>query len=155
MTRMNMQKLRFAATIDAPRQKVWDTMLQDATYRVWTSVFNPQGSWFEGDWAQGSTIRFLGPDENGQIGGMVSRIRESRPGEYVSIEHLGMIHDGQEDTTSDAVKEWTPAFENYTLVDKDGATDVIVDMDSDERHVQMFEEAWPRALQKLKELAEG
>jgi len=155
MTKPHMKKLRFAETISASRQKVWDTMLQDATYRVWTTVFNPQGSWFEGDWNQGSTIRFLGRGQGGQIGGMVSRIRDNRPNEYVSIEHVGMIHNGQEDTTSDAVKQWTPAFENYTFVDRNGATEVIVDIDIDEGHAQMFEDMWPNALRKLKELAEG
>lgn len=155
MTTANMKTLRFTATIDAPRQTVCDTMLQDATYRVWTSVFNPQGSWFEGDWNEGSTIRFVGPGQNGQIGGMVSRIRENRPGEYVSIEHVGIVQNGKEDTTSDAVKQWAPAFENYTFVDTDGGTEVVVDIDIDQGHAKMFEDMWPRALRKLKELAEG
>jgi hypothetical protein len=151
---MTMQKLHFSITVNAPKKKVWDTMLQDATYRVWTSAFNPKGSWFEGDWNQGSTIRFLGPGENGEIAGMVSRIKENRPYEYVSIEHLGFIHDGQEDTTSDAVKKWTPAFENYAFHESNGVTDVRVDMDTDDDHEKMFEQMWPKALQTLKELAE-
>src|SRR5688572_4275671 len=70
-----MQKINFSTTINAPRDVVWDTMLKDATYREWTSAFNPHGSWYEGSWEEGSTIRFLGPDENGQVGGMVSRIK--------------------------------------------------------------------------------
>ena len=149
-----MKKLHFSTTIDAPTKKVWDTMLNDATYREWTRPFNAGGSWFEGDWSQGSKILFLGPGEGGELGGMVSRINENRPYEYVSIEHLGFIQDGKEDTTSDAVKKWLPAFENYTFNERDGQTEVVVDMDSGEEHQQMFKESWPRALAKLKELAE-
>jgi hypothetical protein len=151
---MNKQRLHFSIDVNAPKKKVWDTMLRDDTYRVWTSTFNPKGSWFEGDWKQGSSIKFLGPDDKGGIQGMVSRIKENRPQEFVSIEHLGFIQDGKEDTTSDAVKQWTPAYENYALKEKNGVTEVQVDMDTDECHRQMFEEMWPKALQKLKELSE-
>jgi uncharacterized protein YndB with AHSA1/START domain len=149
-----MQKMHFSTTINAPRKVVWDTMLQDEGYRTWTRAFNPNGSWYEGDWTQGSTIRFLGPNDGGRVEGMVSRVRESRPYEYISLEHVGIIQDGKEDTTSDAVKKWTPAFENYTFKEANGRTDVLVDMDVADEHKQMFEETWPKALQKLKQLAE-
>ena len=150
-----MEKMHFSTTINAPRKKVWDAMLQDETYRVWTSVFNPKGSWYEGDWSQGSKIRFLGPGEDGKIGGMVGRIKENRPYEYVSIEHQGLIQDGQEDTASEMAKKWAPAFENYTLKEKDGATELLVDMDINEEHKKVFEGMWPVALEKLKQLAEA
>lgn len=150
-----MEKIHFSITINAPKKKVWDTMLEDATFRVWTRGFNPSGgSWYEGDWNKGSKILFLGPDEKGKLGGMVSRIHENRPYEYVSIEHIGIVQDGKEDTTSEAVKEWAPAFENYTFTEKGGATEVLVDMDVDQKHKQMFEDMWPKALQELKALAE-
>ena len=148
------QKLQFSIDINAPKKKVWDTMLQDKTYREWTSVFSPKGSWFEGDWSKGSAIKFLGPGDNGTVSGMVSRINENRPYEYISIEHLGFVNDGKEDTTSDAVKQWTPAFENYAFKEKNGGTEVLVDMDTTENYRQMFEDTWPKALQKLKELSE-
>ena len=121
---------------------------------MWTSAFSEHGSWFEGDWSQGSRIRFLGPGQNGTVSGMLSRINENRPYEYISIEHLGFIQDGKEDTTSEAVKQWMPAFENYTFRQKNGGTEVLVDMDTTEEYRQMFEQSWPKALQKLKELSE-
>jgi uncharacterized protein YndB with AHSA1/START domain len=152
---MHKQTIHFAITINAPKERVWDTMLQDATYRKWTALFNPNGSsWYEGEWTEGSKILFLGDGENGRVGGMVSRIKEVRPYEFVSIEHLGVVQDGKEDTTSDAAKQFAPALENYTFVDKHGATEVLVDMDTVEEHRQMFESSWPKALQKLKQLAE-
>jgi uncharacterized protein YndB with AHSA1/START domain len=149
-----MQKINFSTTINAPREVVWDTMLTDATYREWTRAFNPKGSWYEGSWDEGSTIRFLGPGEDGHVDGMISRIRENRPHEYISIEHLGTVQDGKEDTTSDEVKKWVPAFENYTFRDRNGRTELRVDMDIDDGHKKLFEETWPKALDKLKALAE-
>ncbi len=150
-----MQKLHFSIQINAPREKVWDTMLEDATYRQWTAAFNP-GSYYIGSWEQGSEMRFLGPDPEGKEGegGMFSRIKENRLHEFISIEHLGMIKGGVIDTTSDEVKKWTPAFENYTFGDKDGGTEILVDIDVADEYADMFNGMWPTALNVLKELSE-
>lgn len=52
-----MEKIELKTFIKAPREKVWDIMLSNATYREWTSAFNP-GSYFSGSWEQGSQILF-------------------------------------------------------------------------------------------------
>jgi hypothetical protein len=149
-----MIRLHFSIKIDAPRQAVWETMIADETYRAWTEAFTP-GSHYVGEWKQGSNIHFLGPDpKSGKLGGMISRIRESRPYEFISIEHVGVVQDGKEDTTSDAAKAWAGALENYTLKEKGSVTELSVDMDIDAEFQEMFEGAWPKALQKLKELVE-
>ena len=98
---------------------------------------------------------FLGPDpETGSEGGMVSRIAENRQYEFISVEHLGVVQDGVEDTTSEVARQWAPAYENYTFEERDGATQVRVDLDVTEAYAPMFEEMWPRALSRLKELGE-
>ncbi len=148
-----MSKQHFTITINAPKQKVWDIMLSNVTYRQWTEVFSP-GSYFEGSWEQGADIKFLGPNDKGELGGMVSRIRENRLHEYISIEHLGMIQDGKVDMESPEVKAWVGAQENYTFKTIDDGTEVSVELDIDEKYAKMFEEVWPKALQKLKEIVE-
>lgn len=150
-----MKKLHFETMINAPKATVWDIMLQDATYRDWTSVFNPGGSYYKGGWNEGSKILFIGPDpKTGEIGGMVSRIKTNRLHEYISIEHQGIIKDGKEDTTSETARKWVPAYENYTFKDTNGATKLLIDVDMNEEYVNMFEDMWPKALKRLKELAE-
>ena len=149
-----MQKLNFKIEIKAPKEKVWNTMLEDATYRLWTAAFN-EGSYYKGDWSKGSKILFLGPNpETGKEGGMVSRIAENKLYEFISIEHLGMINDGVEDTTSEEVKAWAGSLENYTFKEVNGKTTVLVDMDINEEYAEMFSDMWPKALKKLKELSE-
>ena len=151
-----MNKLHFSITIDAPKAKVWSTMLDDAPYRMWTEAFSA-GSHYVGDWSKGSKILFLGPDPNkGKMGGMVSRIAENRLHEYISIEHLGMVQDGNEDyfTAGEEMKGWVGAHENYTFKEENGKTEVLVDIDVTEDIKEVFEDMWPKALQKLKELAE-
>ena len=144
-----MADLHFSIQISAPRAKVWDTMLSDATYREWTSVFMP-GSYFKGDWSEGSKMLFLGPNESGEgEGGMVSRVKENRPGEFISLEHLAEIRDGVETPWGNA------GFENYTFKDSEEGTEVQIDiLNLPEEYADMFNDSWPAALQKLKELAE-
>lgn len=149
-----MTKLHFTIHIAAPRETVYRTMLADSTYRQWTAVFNPGGSYYEGSWDTGATIRFLGPDDKGNIGGMVARIAENRPSEFVSIQHLGFTANGVDDFDSEAVKAWTPAYENYTFVDEAGGTRLSIELESNEEHQGMFQDTWPKSLEKLKELCE-
>ncbi len=149
-----MQKLHFSVVVNAPKERVWHAMLDDEPYREWTRAFN-EGSYYQGSWEKGSKILFLGPDpETGEEGGMVSRVADNRPYEFISIEHLGIVHRGVEDATSETARKWAPAYENYTFKEKDGATEVLVDMDMEDEHVETFKRMWPDALQRLKEIAE-
>lgn len=148
-----MPKLNFSIVINSPIEIVWNTMLEDKTYREWTEAFSP-GSHYVGNWDKGSKILFLGPNENGTMGGMVSRIKENRKHEYISIEHLGMVQDGKEDTASDEVKQWAGSLENYTFKNLNGKTELLIDMDINDDFKDMFNDMWPIALQKLKALAE-
>ncbi len=148
-----MQKIHISITINAPVERVWSIMLNDDTYRQWTNAFHA-GSYYRGDWNQGSKILFIGPDEKGGEMGMVSRIAENRLHEYISIEHLGIYANGVEDTTSDEAKKWSPAFENYIFESVENGTKLIIDQDIDPEYEEMFEKMWADALEKLKELAE-
>ncbi|HEX7705199.1 MAG TPA: SRPBCC domain-containing protein [Thermoanaerobaculia bacterium] len=149
-----MEKLHRKIFINAPRARVWDVMLADDTYRDWTSAFSP-GSYYKGDWSEGSKILFLGPHPDGSgEGGMVSRIRENRQHEFISIEHLGIVRDGIEDTESAEAKKWAPAYENYLLTDTDGGTELSVEMDIEGEQKENFDKMWTEALSRLKEIAE-
>ena len=145
-----MRKLTFSTTISAPKDKVWRAMLDDATYRQWTSVFQ-EGSYAVTDWKEGSKALFLSPKGDG----MVSRIETHRHSEFLSIEHLGIVKNGVEDTTSNEVQGWAGAHENYTLKEVNGVSTLTVDMDSTEEYLEYFENTWPKALNKLKEVAEN
>jgi len=144
-----MKTLHLEKNILAPAEKVWNTMLEDETYRQWTRAFT-EGSHYKGSWEEGAKILFLDPDNNG----MVSTIAENRPHEFISIKHIGIVKDGEEDTESDEAKKWAPAYENYTFEEKDGKTTLSVDMDIEEEYEAMFKEMWPNALGKLKQLTE-
>ncbi|MET0955006.1 MAG: SRPBCC domain-containing protein [Cryobacterium sp.] len=150
-----MKTLHFSTTINAPAEVVWETMLDDATYRQWASVFGA-GSYFEGSWLPGSEIRFLGDGEGEHgIGGMVGVIAEHRPHEFVSIEYTGLMVNGDVDTESEYARMLRGTHENYTFTETDGVTTLTVDLDTDEADADMFEEMWPKALDRLTALAEA
>lgn len=148
------EKIHFEVTINAPVEKVYKTMIDKAGYSAWTVEFNPS-SRFEGSWDKGSKIVFLGEDENGELGGMVSFIKENKANEFISIEHQGIVMGGQEATNGYGVEEWAGVLENYTFTKKDSNTVVAVDIDTNADFKAYFEEKWPKALGKLKFICEA
>jgi hypothetical protein len=147
-----MQKLQYTIVINAPAQKVYETMLglhERRTYENWASTFNPTST-YEGAWDKGSKILFVGTDENGKKGGMVSKVVEHRPAEFVSICHYGFLQDGVEVTTGEMVEKWAGGHENYTFEETDGATTLTVEMDVVEEYLDYFNDKYPAALRKLK-----
>lgn len=144
-----MEKLNFKTSINAPKEKVWKTLWDDATYRKWTSAFS-EGSHADTDWKEGSKVLFL----DGKGDGMVSRIETIRPDEFMSFRHLGEVKNGIEDTESDKVKGWAGALENYTLKEVNGTTELTVEMDMNEDFKDYFVGTFPKALEQVKILSE-
>lgn len=151
-----MQKLQFKKAINASAQKVYETMLglkDKSTYEYWTATFNPTST-FEGDWSKGSKIRFVGTDANGKKGGMVSEIVEHKPADFISIRHYGFLDGETEITTGEQVEKWAGGHENYNFQENNGVTTVTVDMDTIDDYKDYFNETYPKALDKLKEISE-
>ena len=142
-----LTRLHFSIDIAAPRDKVWKVLWDDATYRDWTSVF-AEGSYAVSDWNEGSTIQFIDPSSGN---GMQAIIEKKRPGEFMSFRHEAEIKDGQVQRPA----EWSGAHENYTLTTKDGRTTLTVDLDVTDEYLQMFEDKFPQALQRVKKLSEA
>lgn len=149
----DFEKLRFEILINASVENVYRKMIQKSTYEEWTTVFSPTSS-FEGNWEEGSKILFVGFDENGNKGGMVSRIEKNIPNKYVSIEHLGELKDGKEILDTPEVQAWAGAHENYIFEAKGKQTLLKIELDSNKEFEEYFAGIWPKALEKLKEICE-
>lgn len=144
-----MKTLTFEIAIDAPRSVAWANMLGAESYKAWTAPFC-EGSYFAGSWDKGAKIQFLAPSGDG----MTAVIAENVPHEYVSIRHIGMIENGVEDTTSEKVREWAPAYENYRFTDTPDGCRVTVTLDTVPQYEQYMLDTYPKALARLKELCE-
>lgn len=144
-----LKRLQWSVDIAAPAAKVYQMLVGPESYKQWTSAFG-DGLYFEGSWRQGQRIRFLTSSGHG----VTSEIAENRPNEFLSVRHLGYIDDdGVEDTSSDAILAWAPAYENYTFTATPQGTRLTVEQDITEDFESM-PEAWPKALATLKALCE-
>lgn len=147
-----MENLHFKKTINATPEKVWRALWDDKSYREWTAVF-AAGSKAVSNWKEGSTVQFL----DGEGSGMVSEISSSIPNEFMSFKHLRSIRNGVEVMDDPQDKIWEGSFENYTLKNMDGKTELTIDLESkgmDEKMMDSFKKMWPKALDKLQEVAE-
>ena len=152
--------MKFSISINATKEKVWQTLWNDASYRKWTSAFTEGSHAVTDNWKEGSKVLFMVPKGNG----MVSTVAANKPNEFMSFKHLGEVKNGVEDTSSDKIKGWAGAMENYTLKGTNarpddpvgrGKTELLVEMDITEDFKDYFVKTWPKALDKLKEAAEA
>lgn len=145
-----MKKLEFKIDIEAPQETVWKTMLEPNTYKQWVSVSWP-GSGYDGNWQEGETIRFEGAGG----GGTQAKLNEVRPYEFVDAEHIAVINkDGSLDKESDIAKGWIGSKESYRFKPSKKGTELTVEILTPEAWAKMFNDGWPAALEKLKELSE-
>lgn len=144
-----MKPLDFSIAINAPREKVWNILWNDSTYPQWTSPFSPD-SRVVTDWKKGSRALFT----DGSNCGMIALVEENIPNEFMSLRHIGVLNDGKEDLTAPEKEGWANAHENYTLNARNGGTELRIHMDTIEKHEDFMSDAWPKALEKVKALAE-
>lgn len=147
-----MIKKTYEITVNAPAKKVRHTMLDDKTYRIWTLVFNPAGSWFEWDRSEDSQITFLwpNPENTKEIGGLFGIIEESKLYDHVYIRYEWEIANWDLVPGNDR----SEATEKYTFIEKDWATLLKVELNTDEDFASLMDTYRPKWLSKIKELAE-
>jgi uncharacterized protein YndB with AHSA1/START domain len=146
-----MKKLEFKIDIAASRQKVWDTMLSPETYKEWINTSWP-GSYYKGNWKQGENIRFLSPGH----GGTMATFLECKPHDFILAKHVAVINsDGTEDRDSDIAKGWIGTTESYSFTEKNGKTELKIEISTKPDWEKMFTDGWPKALAKLKQISEN
>ncbi|MDB5119042.1 MAG: ATPase [Sphingobacteriales bacterium] len=148
-----MKTLRFTKEINAPAQKVWDTLWNEATYPQWTAEFNPDpngGSAMQSDWKIGGKTLFLDMKGNG----MVSTIKTINEPYEIVFEHLGEVIAGTEDTTSEKVKSWAGSLEEYHLSESNGITTLTASVQSGEEWAAMMNNGFTKGLETVKKISE-
>jgi hypothetical protein len=135
------------------RQAKMLSISHKSTYEQWTALFNPTST-YDGSWNKGSKMLFIGFDEKGEKGGMVSEIADNIPNRFISIRHYGLLQANVEITEGPEVEKWANGFENYTFEENNGMTEVTVDLDITEDFEDFMNKTYPKALDKLKEICE-
>lgn len=146
---MEIKTIRKSIEIDAPRETVWNVMLDDDSYRSWTEPFCP-GSYADTDWKEGSKVIF----SDGAGSGMVGRIVVSRFPEKVSVEYTGVLMNDEEDADSDFARALRGTHETYILTENGNGTLLSIESDMTADYFDSMSEAWDKALLRIRELAE-
>ena len=142
-----MNEMLFSIAINAAKERVWATLWQDATFRDWASIIDPE-TYKVGDLQEGNEIQFIST-ANGY--GVTSLAETVRPGEFLRLRHRA---DTQETGSREREPQWTGSAETYTLAEEDGVTTLAVAIGVPPELEEYFEDAYPKALQRVKELAE-
>lgn len=144
-----METVQFSIDIKAPAEKIWKILWNDATYREWTSVFS-EGSYVVSDWHEGSKVLFL----NGNGDGMYSVVAKNVPLKKMWFKHIGVVRNGVEEQLDEETKKYSGAKENYSLEEHFHHTTLTVDLDISNKDMPYFKKTFPKALEKVKLLAE-
>jgi uncharacterized protein YndB with AHSA1/START domain len=142
-----MKEMQFLVEIHAAKEKVWDTLWQDETFREWAGIIDP-GTYMVGDLKEGNKVQFISA-ENGY--GVTSLVEKLTPGEFLLLRHQA---DTQEDGKRERENQWTGGKESYSLAEKDGTTTLAAAFDVPPELESMFKVSYPKALERVKVLAE-
>lgn len=141
-----MNQLQFSVEIHTPKQHVWNTLWQDVTFRDWAGIVDP-GTHMVGELKEGSEVQFI--SANGY--GVTSLIEKLTPGKFLLLRHSADTQDSGANTRK---KQWSGGTESYRLSEKDGITTLVAAFDVPTELEAIFNESYPKALARVKALAE-
>ena len=124
--------------------------MQDRYSRIWYAEFS-EGSHAQTDWQVGGKAVFT----DNSCNGIVARIVENKPAELLDLEYTGTLENGKENYESDMAIAIKGSHETYRLNESGGVTHLHIASDMGAQYFEMMSEAWDRALQKVKGLAEA
>lgn len=148
-----METLSYEIIINAPKDKIWNILWDEKIYSQWTKFFNPDSdSYMKSDWKVGGKTYFI----NAEGEGMVSTIDSLEKPDQIIFKHLGMIDkDGNEDTESMEIKQWSGCFEKYILIDFDGQTKLHAEVQAEKEWQDHMNTGFTKGLQIVKNIAEN
>lgn len=122
---------------------LWD----DKAFRDWGGIID-EGQYMVGEIHEGNEVQFIS-SVNGY--GVTSLIERLIPNEFVSFRQMA---DTQGSGKQKREKEWTGGTESYSLKENNNATTLQVSIDVPPGLEALFTDRFPRALKRVKELAE-
>lgn len=142
-----MKEMQFSIEIHATKGRIWDTLWQDETFRLWAGLIDP-GTYMKGELQVGNEVEFISA-ENGY--GVTSLVEKLVVDEFLLLRHHA---DTQEEGKQEREKQWTGGAESYKLTEKDGTTTLTVTFDVPPELEEYFKTNYPKALERVKVLAE-
>ena len=142
-----MQKQQFSIEIQAPCEKVWNTLFDDKSFRDWGSIID-EGQYMVVEMKEGSEVQFISSSSGY---GVTSSVEKLVPHQFVSFRQLA---DTKDNGKGQREKEWSGGAESYTLVENNNITTLRVNIDVPPGLEETFQVRFPKALERIKFLAE-
>src|SRR5690349_15212765 len=117
-----MKEMQFTIDIHATKERVWDTLWRDETFREWAGLIDP-GTYMLGDLKQGSEVQFISAENGYGVTSLVDKLVE---GESVLFRHQA---DTQDDGERTRENEWTGGAESYALTEQGDITTLTAAFD--------------------------
>ncbi len=143
-----MKEIHYSISINASKEKVWEILWEDKTFRVWANIID-EGTYMLGEMKEGNEIQYIS-SLNGY--GVTSRIEKLNPNEFILLRHSA---DTKESGQQNRENEWTGGIESYLLMEKNGVTNLLIKIDIPLEQEESFNEKLPRVLKCIKTLAEN
>ena len=141
-----INRLQFSIDIKAEKTKIWKALWKESSYCDWASVFFEGSYAITDNWKEGSKVLFLSPDQNG----IYSIIEKHIPNKIMMFKHIGNVAKGKEQPIDDETKKWSGATEIYTLTEGMESNTLTVEIDVLDEHLDFMKNAFPKALEKVK-----
>lgn len=142
-----MQKQQHLIEIMASKEKVWNTLWEDRTLRDWASIID-EGTYMVGVLEEGNEVQFI---SSASGYGVTSLIEKLALNQFVLLRQMADTKDCGE---REREREWTGGTESYLLAEDDGVTTLTVDIDVPPGLEATFSDRLPKALERVKVLAE-
>lgn len=141
-----MNPIEFTVEINAAKETVWAVLWQDATFRLWAGIIDP-GTYMIGELIEGKTVQFRSASGYG-VTSLVARLEPNRCVEFwhqADTQKYGLeLRDNQ----------WSGGRETYILTEHEFAITLILNVDVPQELEAEMRQAYPLALQTIKQLAE-
>lgn len=115
--------------------------------RDWANIID-EGMYMAGDLREGNEVQFI---SSASGYGVTSLVEKLIPNEFVLFRQMA---DTKESGEQEREKEWTGGAESYLLAEKGSVTALTVEIDVPPGQEATFEDRFPKALERVKALAE-
>lgn len=138
--------MHFEIEINAPKEKVWDTLWQEETLRKWAGLLDP-GTYMDGELKKGNEVQFISAEGYG----VTSLVAELVPDQFILFKHRADTQDKGLHSRDD---QWTGGEESYLLTSKGSITTLTMTFDVPPELERAMSISYPKALKRVKELSE-
>jgi hypothetical protein len=147
-----MKKLIYSIKINKPCDFVFNKIMDKSVYADWAKAWG-EGMTYEGEWKQGGHISFFDKSR----GGTKVLIEELNRNDSIKSKHVAMVNpqNVEIEPTDGMMRKWIGSREDYYFKkDGEAKTTLEVVMEVDQVFQEMFDKAWPKALEYFKEVCE-